>query len=164
MWISSCRLKYEQYKYTSYITSRVIMVTFIMQVEYYCNGACCPTVHTLHYCNGTRGPAVQTMHYCNGTHGPAVHTLHYCNGTRVVQMSTHCITAMQICGPAVHTLQYCNGTRVVQLSTHFITAMAYVRSSCPHTALLHWHVLSSCPHIALLQWYMCGPDVHTLHY
>ena len=131
MWISNCSLKYEQYKYTSYIISRVSMLNSIM--------------YTLHYYNGTHGPVVHTLHYCNGTSvwSSCPHTLHYCNGTHVVLLPKQCIiarthpcgpaihihsviTMAHMCGPAVYTPHYCNGT--------------YVWSSCPHTALMQWHM------------------------
>ena len=78
MWVSNCGLKYEQYEYTSYITSRVIMLTFI--------------VHEMRNCNGTSVVQLSTH--------TALLQRHIC----VVQLSTHCIIAITPSGPAIQVV------------------------------------------------------------
>ena len=123
MWISNCRLKYEQYKYTTYITSRVIMLTFIM--------------HALHYWNSMCGPAVQALQW------HVVKLSKHCITAmaRLVKLSKHCIIAM---ARVVQLFKHhiIRTACVVQLFKHCITGTACVWSSCSSTALLQWHTCS----------------------
>ena len=136
MWISNCRLKYEQYKYTTYITSRVIMLTFIMHALHYWNSMCGPAVQALQWhmwssCPSTALPQWHVWSSCPSTALLPWHVWSSCSSATLFEQhvwsscSSTALLEQHVCGPAVQALHYCNGTPAVQLSKHCIIAMAH---------------------------------------